>query len=180
MIPGEPFCQQERKRHAMTSPYLAWVSPQLSIQGYRPRCSTYSPFHPSPEVHVIDRYSAKHGYPSVVTKLEGVSQSKKSRKSTIMSNNPLGIKLTMENGHYGPIWYYSKKIFNTEEESNAKYQSVCARHGQTMTVAHVMNPYALVHASKMGERHTCHVRCICHKHLEYLWFPCYSGTKKLL
>lgn len=163
MIPGEPFLkqtQQERKkRHAMDlRSYLAWgittiVDPGITGEDVQ----LIRSFHPSPEVHVIGPLlGPKHGYPSVVTKLEGVSTIEEIREKidNYEQYNPLGIKLTMENGHYGPIWplFEEELQQSIEEEIQTRNINlyVHAMDKQMTRRALSMNPYALVHASKNG------------------------------
>ena len=163
MIPGEPFLeqtQQERnERHATDlRSYLAWgittiVDPGITSEDVQ----LIRAFYPSPEVQVIGPLlGPKHGYPSVVTKLEGVSTIEEIQEKidNYKQHNPLGIKLTMENGHYGPIWpLFDEELQKSiEEEIQARNINlyVHAMDKKMTRRALSMKPYALVHASKNG------------------------------
>ena len=165
MIPGEPFLehtQQERnKRHATDlRSYLSWgvttiVDPGITSDDVH----LIRSFYPRPQIHVIGPLiGPKHGYPSVVTKIEGVSTIEEIREKIdeYEKHSPLGIKLTMENGHYGPIW----PLFDEDLQQSIK-EEVQARNidlyvhamDKKMTRrALTMQPHALVHASKDGGR----------------------------
>ena len=163
MIPGEPFLeqtQQERnERHAIDlRSYLAWgittiVDPGITSEDVQRIRS----FHPRPEIHVIGPLlGPKHGYPSVVTKLEGVSTIEEIREKidNYEQHNPLGIKITMENGHYGSIWPLFKEELQHSIEKEIRSRSmnlyVHAMDKKMTRRALSMKPHTLVHASKDG------------------------------
>lgn len=166
MIPGEPFrkdsAEQRLKRHALDlRSYLAWGVTSIVDPGITPEdvaiINTISQTSPAPELFVIGPLlGPKHGYPSVVTKIHGLSTPEEIRYEIerFAQFNPLGVKVTMENGHYGDIWpLFSDEMMQsieTEAKNRGQPLYIHAMDAKMTRKALEMSPHALVHASKNG------------------------------
>ena len=166
MIPGEPYLQdsadQRKQRHAMDlRSYLAWGVTSIVDPGITPEdvqlIKDISSTSPAPELYVIGPLlGPSHGYPSVVTKLNGVSslEELQQKMDEFQPLNPLGLKVTMENGHYGEIWPLfteeMQKIIQQEAKQRNSKLYIHAMDAKMTRKALQMHPHALVHASKNG------------------------------
>lgn len=166
MIPGEPFrddsSEQRRQRHALDlRAYLAWGVTSIVDTGITAEdmriVRDISAKSPAPEVYVIGPLvGPRHGYPSSVTKLEGIATPEGLRRALDEFDefDPLGIKVTMENGVAGNIWPLfdaeMRQLIQSEAHERGSKLYIHAMDAQMTREALAMSPHALVHASRNG------------------------------
>jgi imidazolonepropionase-like amidohydrolase len=166
MIPGEPFVerdmQQRIERHEQDlKSYLAWgvtsiVDPGITVSDAQLINDIVSQSS-APEVYLIGPLLGPiDGYPSVVSKLEGVNttQSVQTKLNEFHHLNPLGVKITFEDGPAGSIWplFEAEMINAIQEECKARDipTYIHAMDAKMTRMALTMQPHALVHASRDG------------------------------